>query len=378
MRRITIICLAVAAFLVLAACSSSHQQPVAQPPLGMRNIAVVTVEPARIPDLLEAVGNVRAAQSAVVASQAIGYVVSIHAVEGDHVHRGQLLAVVNDAQPKSAVQRAQASVNAADEEALAADTNYSLAHSTLKRYEQLAARNVISAQAFDEIKARADGATAQRDLARAGQAQARAALAEAQTALGYTRVLAPFDGVVTEKRVDPGALAAPGTPLFTLERSGRYRLEASVDESSLRYVSERQRVPVLLDAVGPEPVTGTVTQIVPAADPVSRTFVVKIDLPTASVIRSGLFGRARFSRGNRETLMVPANSVVDRGQMRVVYVVGQDRTATLRVVTIGDPNDGRVEVLSGLTAGERLVAAPGATDFGGRQIEVSDGTQVRR
>jgi multidrug efflux pump subunit AcrA (membrane-fusion protein) len=70
--------------------------------------------------------------------------------------------------------------------------------------------------------------------------------------------------------------------------------------------------------------------------------------------------------------------VVDRGEMRVVYVVGQDCTAQLRVVTIGNPNDGRVEVLSGLTAGERLVAAPGATDFGGRQIEVSDGTQVRR
>lgn len=379
MRRIFFVAPVFAALIVLAACKSSHDQPsAAQAPVTVRNVALSVAAPASVPDLMEAVGNVRAAQSAVVASQAMGYVVSVHVVEGDRVHRGQLLAAIDDAQPKAAMQRAQAAVNAADQDFLAADTNNTLAQSTLKRFEPLATRDVISARDFDEIKARAQAAIAHRDLARAGQAQARAALSEAQTALGHTRVLAPFDGIVTEKHVDPGALAAPGTPLFTLEASGRYRLEASVDETSLRYVHERQSLPVVLDALGAQTITGSVSQIVPAADPASRTFIVKIDLPVNSAIRSGLFGRAHFSKGTKETLLVPRDAVVERGQMRAVYVVGQDKTAQLRLVTVGNSSDAGVEILSGLSAGEQLVAAPGNSDLGGKLIEVSNGTQARR
>jgi RND family efflux transporter MFP subunit len=308
----------------------------------------------------------------------MGYVVSVHAVEGDRVRRGQLLAVIDDSQPRASVLRAQAAANGADQETVAAEADYTLAQSTLKRYEPLAARDVISARDFDEIKARAQAAIAHRDLAYAGQAQARAALAEAQTALDHTRVAAPFDGIVTEKRVDPGALAAPGTPLFTVEARGKYRLEALVDESSLRYVHERESVPVVLDALGSQPVIGAVAQIVPAADPASRTFTVKIDLPANASVRSGLFGRARFSRGSKETVLIPANAVIERGQMRAVFVVGQDKIAQLRMVTLGNSAEDRVEVLSGLSAGERLIAAPGSGDFGGKQIEVSDEAPTRR
>jgi membrane fusion protein, multidrug efflux system len=378
MRRIILTFFAVAGLLWLTACNSSHateRQPVA--PV-VHGVALITAERASVPDALEGVGNVRAAQSATVASQAMGYVLSVHAVEGDRVHRGQLLALIDDAQPKAAVQRAQAGVIAADQETVAAETEYTLAHTTLKRYEQLAARDVISAHDFDEIKARADAAAAHRDFARAGQAQARAALAEAQTTLAHTRVVAPFDGIVTEKKIDPGALAAPGSPLFTMDASGRYRLEASVDESSLHFVRERQSVPVILDALGPRAVAGTVALIVPAADAASRSFVVKVDLPADPGIRSGLFGRAQFSKGNKEALLVPADAVVERGQMRGVYVIGEDRIAQLRLVTIGRTVDGRVEILSGLTPGERLAAAPGTNDLGGKQVEVSDAAQTRR
>ena len=110
----------------------------------------------------------------------------------------------------------------------------------MKRYQTLYDRKSVSPQEFDEVKARYQAALARRDMARAGQAQAKAALAQAHTSLDYTRIRAPFDGVVTEKKADPGMLAQPGIPIFTIEDSRRYRLEAAVNESDLRYVRTGQ------------------------------------------------------------------------------------------------------------------------------------------
>ena len=108
----------------------------------------------------------------------------------------------------------------------------------------------------------------------------------------------------------------------------------------------------------------------PAADSGSRSFLVKIDLPADTRLRSGLFGRAEFSRGNRSSLLIPQTAVVERGQLQGVYVLDQDRIANLRYVTLGKPAGSVVEVLAGLQEGERLVAKPGERDLGGKRIEV--------
>jgi multidrug efflux pump subunit AcrA (membrane-fusion protein) len=115
---------------------------------------------------------------------------------------------------------------------------------------------------------------------------------------------------------------------------------------------------------------GKVVQIVPAADSGSRSFLVKIELPADTRLRSGLFGRAEFSRGNRSSLLIPQTAVVERGQLQGVYVLGQDRIANLRYVTLGKSAGSVVEVLAGLQEGERLVAKPGERDLGGKRIEV--------
>ena len=97
---------------------------------------------------------------------------------------------------------------------------------------------------------------------------------------------------------------------------------------------------------------------------------MKIQLPADSRIRSGLFGRARLPRGKRQALLVPRTAVVEHGQLEALYVIGPDRLATLRYVTLGKPSGGQVEVLSGLAAGERIVAVAGGQDLGGKRIEV--------
>jgi RND family efflux transporter MFP subunit len=353
----------------LTACSSEKNTAAATPEV-VRNVQLLTVGESKVPDTLEAMGTVQAAQTAQVSSQMMGNIVAVNVHEGDRVHRGQLLTTIDASQPQTALERAQAALNAAKQEAAATESDLTLAQSTQKRYQMLFDKKSVSPQEMDEVKARYQGASARREMAIAGQAQAQAALAQARTALGYTKIVSPFDGVVTERKVDPGALAAPGMPLLTIQASGRYRLDASVDESGLRYLRIGQEVPVVVNSASDTPFEGKVVQIVPAADPASRSFIVKIELPPNPALHSGMFGRARFSKGARESIVVPKDAVVTRGQLQAVYVVGNNDIAQMRYVTLGSTDGSGQEVLSGLNQGERLVAAPGDRDLSGKRIEV--------
>ncbi len=354
---------------VLAGCTNERRAETTLPEM-VNNISVVVVQKTTVPGWLETVGTVRAAQTSQVSSQMMGDIVEIRAHEGDRVQSGQVLAIINDAQPRSATDQATAAVTAAEKEVSAVDSDLALAESTLKRYQQLYEKKSVSPQEFDEIKARYQSAEARHDIARAGQAQANAALAQAQTALGYTRIRAPFAGVVTEKKADAGTLALPGMPIFTIEDTRNYRLEATVDESDIRFVQIGHATSVTIDALGNAQLSGKVMQIVPAADPASRSFLVKIGLPADTRLRSGLFGRAQFPRGDRPAILIPQTSVVERGQLKGVYVVDANRTAGLRYVTLGKSPGEKVEVLSGLQDGDKVVAAPGDRELAGKRIAV--------
>ena len=206
------------------------------------NVSVVSVQKADIPDWIEAVGTVRAAQISDVSSQIMGNITEILVHEGDRVQAGQLLARIDDAQPRSAMDQATAAVTAAEKSTVAAETDLALADATLKRYQPLYEKKSISALQFDQTKAQFESAEARRDVARAAEAKAKAMLAQAQTSLGYTEVRAPFSGVITDKKLDPGALASPGVPIFTLENTGNFRLEVTVDETTSAWCeSDRAR-----------------------------------------------------------------------------------------------------------------------------------------
>jgi RND family efflux transporter MFP subunit len=174
--------------------------------------------------------------------------------------------------------------------------------------------------------------------------------------------------MVTAKSVEPGILAAPGAPLLTIEREGAYRLEATVEESKLVLIRTGQPVAVALDGIG-RSLEGRVSEIVPAIDATSRSFTVKIDLPAIAQLRSGLFGRARFALGTRQVLAVPAAAVTERGQLASVFVAGEGR-ARSRFVTLGQRAQDSIEILSGISPGERVVfpAPPGLAD--GAPVEV--------
>jgi RND family efflux transporter MFP subunit len=362
------------AWLVLAAvvisfsgCSNERRIEAAAAET-VSNVQVVVAQKTIVPDWVEAVGTVRAAQTSQLASQVMGNIVAVQVREGERVESGQVLVMIDDAQLRAAAEQATAAELAAQKDVSAAESESALAQTTLKRYQQLYEKQSVSPQEFDEIKTREQSAEARRDMARAGLAQANAALTQARTVLGYTRIQAPFGGVVTERKADPGTLASPGMPILTLEDTRNYRLEVTVDESDLHLVHLGQSTPANIEALGSTEITGKVVQIVPAADPGSRSFLVKIELPKDSHLRSGLFGRAQFPRGQRSALLIPRAAVVERGQLQGVYVLDSEQIAGMHYVTLGRTSGQQVEVLSGLEGGEKIIAAPGDREFGGKRI----------
>jgi len=361
-------CLIVAAVLGGSSCSTKPQAEVPSTET-VRNVSVLAVKQDNIPDVLESVGTVRAAQSSDLASQMMGNILEIRVREGDRVSRGEVLAVIDDSQPRATLDRARAAELAAQQQLVAANSDLALAESTLKRDRYLYEQKVVSQQEFDEVNTRQQTFLARRDIAQAGQDQARAALNQAATSLDYTRIRAPFNGIVTHKKVDSGTLASPGMPIFTVEDMRRFQLEVSVNESDLWCVRPGGQVAVAIDALGNTELKGKVAQIVPTADPASRAFFVKIDLPSETRLRSGLFGRAQFSRGKQEALLIPRSAVVERGQLQGVFVLDQNKVANLRYVTLGKPSGSEIEVLSGLQGGERFVANPGRRDLNSKRIE---------
>jgi RND family efflux transporter MFP subunit len=350
-----------------AGCSNEHRAAAAV----LENVSglqVVTAQKVTAPDWLEAVGTVRAVQTSQLASQIMGNIVAVRAREGERVQNGQTLAVIDDSQPRVGVEQAQAAELAAQKELSAMESEYALAAITLKRYQNLFEKQTVSPQEFDQVKTRYQSAEARRDMARAVLAQAGAALTQARTLLGYTQIRAPFAGLITERKADAGTLASPGMVIFSIEDTRSYRLEVTVDESDVQLIRVGHTAHVSVDALESNEFSGKVVQIVPAADPGSRSFLVKIELPRNATLRSGLFGRAQFPRGERSALLIPRTAVVERGQLQGVYVLDSEQIAGLHYLTLGRTSELQAEVLSGLEGGEKIIAAPGDRELAGKRI----------
>ncbi len=150
---------------------------------------------------------------------------------------------------------------------------------------------------------------------------------------GYSEIIAPFSGTIITKSIEPGTLAVPGAPLFTIERDGAYRLEASVEESRLSLTRVGKTIPVTIDGLD-RTFSARIVEVVPSVDAASRAGTVKIDLPSLPELRSGLFGRALFDTGGRKVLTILGAGVMERGQLQSVYIA-ENNIAHTRLVTIG-------------------------------------------
>lgn len=374
--------LLVLAAAVFIGCGSKETRTRAASPGPAVPVSAAFVAGQAWADSYEATGTVRARAAAVLSSKVMAYVRQVAVQAGDRVKEGQELVTLDSQDLEANVRRAEAAeaevrsaFPEADNGVAGAKANLDLAQSTFKRMEELASKKSISSQEFDEATARLKSAQAAYDMARAKRTQLDSKLAQVEQEIraakimrDYTRISAPFSGVVTVKSVEPGNLASPGAPLLTIERGGAYRLEASVDESKLPFVKTGQTVEVALEPLDRH-LTARVSEIVPAVDAASRAYTVKINLPPLPNLRSGIFGRAWFPMGSRKVVTVPAAAVVKRGQLQSVFVV-EDGFAHNRLITTGGRRLEALEVLSGLSEGEKVVnpAVPNLSD--GSRVEV--------
>jgi RND family efflux transporter MFP subunit len=368
--------------LLLSGCSQAPERD--QPTASAAPVPVTVIAAAEQswPLLYEATGTVRAQTSTVIASKVQAYVREVKVQTGDRVREGQTLITldtrdldVNSRRAEAALDEVRSSAPEADGAVASAASQLELAQVTFNRMQDLWNKKSISHQEFDESSAQLKAAQSALAIAKARRAQVDAQAARAQQDVraaevtrGYAEILAPYAGVVTAKSADPGTLALPGAPLLTLEREGAYKLEASVDEAHLTAIHIGLPVTVTLDGID-RAIPSRVAEIVPAVDPASRSTIVKLDLPALPSLRSGAFGRVAFTLGHRTVLTIPAAAVQTRGQLQSAMAV-EGQTARTRLITTGQSTPQAVEVLSGLTAGDKIIVAVPAGVSDGSPVEI--------
>jgi HlyD family secretion protein len=276
-----------------------------------------TVERGPVPVIEEAVGTVRSLRRVAVAAQVTARVTAIRAQPGDRVTAGSPLIVLDDGDFVARFTRAKAQ--------------------------------------YDRVK----GFLAQKAATAEQMEAAEAEYLQAKAAMEHTRIPAPVDGIVAERHVEPGDLAVAGQTLLVVLDPGSLRLEAQLREGLIARIVPGMKLDVAVPSGGTT-VSGTVAEVLPAADPRSRTFEVRVNLDRVAGVYPGMFGRLRLPTGEREIVRVPAAAVERIGQLETV-LVQQDGGWSRRLITTGAAlPDGTVEVLSGLDGGE-IIGLPAAS-----------------
>jgi len=287
--------------------------------------------------------SVEATQATLISSRLMARIISVKVRAGDSVSKGDLLLELENSDIKAQVQQAEARIRASSARLKEARQN-------LDRVQELQAGGVMSVSDLD--RAQANHETLLAEIAGAKQA-----LEEAKTALGYALIVAPFDGRVVDRFSEPGDTAQPGTRLLALYNPLSLRVEAQVREHLALGLEVGQPLQVEIPSLE-KIVDAVIEERVPAADPGSRSFLVKAGVAFNSNMLPGMYARLLVPAGIEKQFLIPAERVVHVGQMDLVWVL-EDGQAYRRFVRTGRlvQND-QVEILSGLTEGDMVLPLP--------------------
>lgn len=318
--------LSAALVLGLTACSGGKEE--AKGGAGAAPVRVAPVETAEFITAVDALGTTSARESVAVTSQVTDIVRSIDFEDGQEVTAGQVLVRLGGGEEPAKLSEARVNLDRQRRE--------------LARIEGLVAQNLVPAQNLDT----------QRSLVREAEAQVEAASARA----GERVIRAPFDGVLGLRRVSTGALVTPGTLITTLDDIRVVHLDFTIPETFIAAIADGQEIEATTRAFPGRVFSGRVAQIDTRVDPVTRAVTVRARIPNEDGrLRPGMLLTVRLISERVRSLSIPESALVPLRDEQFVFVVKEDDTVERRAVTIGRRDPGRVEILAGLEAGERVV-----------------------
>jgi len=343
-----------AAGLLLAGCGEKGAPIAAQvkrPTIS--GVSIATLASTRVDEFYEAAGTVRAANTIYVAGRVMGSVTSLLVKEGDAVEKDRLLLTIDDRDVVQKVKAAEAGYREAAKALEAAKQNRELADITHRRYKKMYDEKAISGQEMDQFETQKKLAGLEYERVQEMLTRTAAGLSEAKIYLGFTSIVSPVKGIVTEKKIEVGGMAVPGMPLLTVENTTAFHAEVTVDEGLSGKLRVGAPVLVSIEAISRQ-IPGKITEILPAVDPLSRSFTVKVSL-SGDGLRSGLYAKMRIASGKKEIILAPRSAIVEKGQLTGVYAVDGQDVVTYRLVRTGKEYDGHLEILSGLKPNDRIV-----------------------
>ncbi len=314
-----------------------------------------------------AVGTIRPLTQTRIESQVSGQVLKINVVPSNRVEAGQLLVTLDNRQLTARLDQAKEGLaytkNSLKQSEKARDESQAgldQAHAAYLRTKTLFDKEIVPSQKLEidragylQAKARLERSKEGVRAAQTGIRQAREVVREAEIGLDYAGIRSPAAGVVVERLIDPGDLAVPGKPLLTIQTSGALRLEARVREGLIRKVIQGKSYKVEIQTLG-HVVDAAIEEIVPYADPATRTFLVKAALPDTPGVFPGMFGRLLIPVTREETLLIPEAALVRVGQLEMVNVLLPEGEFHSVYVKTGKHFNGKIEVLSGLNGNETI------------------------
>ena len=340
--------LVVSTAFVSTGCTKHSDNPEHQTVSG---VTVETISKASVDNYYETSATVKAKTNSVIASMITGKVTSLAVQEGDSVRAGQLLLTIDSRDTAQRAIGANAGISAAQMGAQQAAQNKKMADVTYQRYKSLYNEKVITKQEFDQYSTQKNVAALEYQKAQAGVQQARAGLGEVQVYQSYSRVTAPISGIVTQRNIDLGSTAIQGQPILTIESPGNQELVANVDESYLKKIHKGEEVNLVVDG---KTIKTKITTIVQSVDPTTRTFKLKLDTKGLS---SGLYAKVQIPVGKKDAIAVPQVAIVQKGQLTGVYTVDDKNIISYRLIRTGKTLGDKVEVISGLTDGDKVITS---------------------
>jgi RND family efflux transporter MFP subunit len=308
-------------------------------------LAVVPVEFCEVAQTYSVEGLVEATRQSTVSAQIAGRVKAVLFDVGDHVNKGQVILRIDQSEAAQAIAGNQAQV-------LQAQANLQNAQATYERSKQLFAQKFISQAALDKAQADFQVASAQAAVSKAGAEQAN-------LTQGYTTVIAPYSGLVGARLVEVGELVMPGKPLMTGFDPAALRVVVNVPQYKLAEIGTHPQASVEVPALN-RWIKSVSTIVQPLADARTHSTQVRISLPTNQAgVYPGMFVRAHFVVGKQKKIVIPNSAVLRRSEVVAVYVVDEKNSVKLRQIRLGNvQGEGVVEVLAGLSVGERVALDP--------------------